>query len=226
MTDAIPLRFTASHSAGECSALLVRPADPIALYVLAHGAGADMHHQFMVDVADALAFARIATLRYQFPYTERRARQVDPKPILLSTVRAAVELGRAHAGELPLIAGGKSMGGRMTSTTAAAAPLPGVAGIVFLGFPLHPLKQPATDRADHLADVHVPMLFVQGDRDELAELELMRPVVARLGARATMHVVQHADHGFGVLKRSGRTDADVMEEIATTVVRFVHRLQS
>jgi uncharacterized protein len=225
MTDALPLRFSASQSAGECSALLVRPPDAIALFVLAHGAGADMHHQFMVDVANALAAAGVATLRYQFPYTEKRARQIDPKPLLLSTVRAAVELGRAHVGDVLLLAGGKSMGGRMTSTAAAGAPLPDVSALVFLGFPLHPLKQPSTDRADHLAEVGVPMLFVQGERDELAELELLRPVVKRLGSRATMHVVEHADHGFGVLKRSGRTNAEVMEEIATTVATFARGLQ-
>jgi predicted alpha/beta-hydrolase family hydrolase len=224
MTEAIPLRFVASPSAGKCSALLVRPPDAIALYVLAHGAGADMHHRFMVDIADALAGERIATMRYQFPYTEAKVRRIDPRPLLLATVRNAVACAREHAGDLPLIAGGKSMGGRMTSLTASAAPLPGVRGLVFLGFPLHPAKQPAIDRADHLADVTVPMLFLQGTRDELAELELLRPVLASLGARANLHVLDGADHGFSVLKRSGRTDTEVLAELAGTIARFVQTL--
>jgi len=224
MTDARALRFVATPSAGECSALLVRPPDAIALYVLAHGAGADMHHHFMVDFADALARERVATLRYQFPYSEAGARRIDPKPILLATVRSAIACAREHAGDLPLLAGGKSMGGRMTSLTASALPLAGVRALVFAGFPLHPAKQPATDRATHLAEVTVPMLFLQGTRDELAELELLRPVVTRLGARATLHVVEGADHGFAVLKRSGRTNADVLAELARTVASFVRSL--
>ncbi|HET6581894.1 MAG TPA: alpha/beta family hydrolase [Nannocystaceae bacterium] len=225
MTEAVPLTFVASQSSGECSALLVRPPDAIALYVLAHGAGADMHHRFMVDVAGALARERIATLRYQFPYTQAGARRIDPKPILLATVRRAVALAREHAGDLPLVAGGKSMGGRMTSLAAAGAPLPGVRALVFLGFPLHPAKQPATERAIHLADVGVPMLFLSGTRDELATLELLRPVVATLGERATLHVVEHADHGFGVLKRSGRTNAEVLDELASATASFVCALR-
>jgi predicted alpha/beta-hydrolase family hydrolase len=220
VTEAIPLRFLASRTSGDCSALLVRPDDAIALYVLAHGAGADMHHAFMTDVAAALARERIATLRYQFPYTEAGGRRIDPQPILLATVRSAIACARELAGELPLFAGGKSMGGRMTSLAAAAEPLPGVRGLVFLGFPLHPAKQPATERARHLADVTVPMLFLSGTRDELAELALLRPVVAALGERATLHVVEHADHGFAVLKRSGRTPADVLVELAQTTARF------
>lgn len=224
MTDAVPLVFVASDSSGECSALLVRPPDAIALYVLAHGAGADMHHRFMVDVADALARERIATMRYQFPYTHAGRKRIDPQPILLATVRSAIAFAHEYAGDLPLVAGGKSMGGRMTSLAAAAEPLPGVRALVFLGFPLHPAKQPATERATHLADVSVPMLFLSGTRDELAELELLRPVVERLGPRATLHVVEHADHGFGVLKRSGRTDPEVLDELATTTAAFVRAL--
>ena len=224
MTEAIPLRFVASRSAGECSALLVRPPDAIALYVLAHGAGADMHHHFMVDIADALARERIATLRYQFPYTEAGTRRIDPQPILLATVRSAIACAREHTGDLPVVAGGKSMGGRMTSLAAAGEAIAGVRALVFLGFPLHPAKQPATTRATHLADVTVPMLFLQGTRDELADLELLSPIVTDLGARATLHVVEGADHGFAVLKRSGRTNTDVLAELARTVASFVRSL--
>jgi uncharacterized protein len=201
----------------EVSTLLLRPARPRALYVLAHGAGAGMRHGYMESIAQRLAGRGVGTLRYQFPYTERGSRRIDPEPVLLATVRAAVAAGREAAGGLPLLAGGKSMGGRMTSRAAAAAPLEGVAGLVFLGFPLHPAGQPAVSRADHLAKVTIPMLFLQGTRDTLADLALLRPVVDRLGARATLHVVEHADHMFHVLKRSGRTDEQVLDELAGAV---------
>jgi len=201
----------------EVSALLLRPARPSALYVLAHGAGAGMRHPFMGSIAHRLAALGIGTLRYHFPYAEQGARRIDPEPVLLDTVRAAVEAGREAAGDLPLLAGGKSMGGRMTSRAAAAAPLPGVAGLVFLGFPLHPAGQPAVSRADHLAKVELPMLFLQGTRDALADLTLLEPVVGRLGERATLRVIEHADHSFHVLKRSGRTDEQVLDELATAV---------
>lgn len=203
--------------AGMVSALLLRPARPSALYVLAHGAGAGMRHAFMENVAGRLAARGIATLRYQFPYTEQGKRRIDPEPTLLATVRAAVAAGREEAGGLPVLAGGKSMGGRMTSRAAAAEPLEGVAGLVFLGFPLHPAGKPATTRADHLEKVSLPMLFLQGTRDELADLTLLRPVVARLGPRATLRVVEHADHMFHVLKRSGRTEDEVLDELVTTI---------
>ena len=201
----------------EVSALLLRPARPSALYVLAHGAGAGMRHPFMGSIAHRLAALGIGTLRYHFPYAEQGARRIDPEPVLLDAVRAAVEAGREAAGDLPLLAGGKSMGGRMTSRAAAAAPLPGVAGLVFLGFPLHPAGQPAVSRADHLAKVELPMLFLQGTRDALADLTLLEPVVGRLGERATLRVIEHADHSFHVLKRSGRTDEQVLDELATAV---------
>jgi uncharacterized protein len=201
----------------DVSTLLLRPARPHALYVLAHGAGAGMRHGYMESIAQRLAGRGVGTLRYQFPYTEQGSRRIDPEPVLLATVRAAVAAGREAAGGLPLLAGGKSMGGRMTSRAAAAAPLEGVAGLVFLGFPLHPAGQPGVSRADHLAKVTIPMLFLQGTRDTLADLSLLRPVVDRLGARATLHVVEHADHMFHVLKRSGRTDEQVLDELAGAV---------
>jgi predicted alpha/beta-hydrolase family hydrolase len=206
--------------AAEVSALLLAPARPRALYVLAHGAGAGMRHPFMEAVAQRLAARGVATLRYQFPYTEQGGRRPDPEPILLATVRAAVAAGREAAGGAPVLAGGKSMGGRMTSRAAAAEPLAGVAGLVFLGFPLHPAGRPGVSRAEHLARVELPMLFLQGTRDTLADLALLRPVLERLGERATLRVIEHADHGFHVPKRSGRTDEQVLDELATAVAEW------
>lgn len=206
------------------SAILRKPARPKALYVLAHGAGADMRHVFMEAIATRLASRDIATLRYQFPYTEAKSRRIDPEPKLLATIRAAVAAAREMADGLPVVAGGKSMGGRMTSRAAAAEPLEGVSGIAFLGFPLHPAGQPGVSRADHLAKVEVPLLFLQGTRDTLAGLDLLTPIVTKLGARATLHVVDGADHGFHVLKRSGRDDDAVLDELADTFVAWVERL--
>lgn len=202
------------------SALLVTPADPWALYVLGHGAGAGMEHPFMEGVAARLAERGIATFRYNFPYTEAKRGRPDRTVVLLSAVRAAVAAAAESLPGLPLLAGGKSMGGRMTSQAQAEAPLPGVRGLAFLGFPLHPPKRPATERAKHLARVDVPMLFLQGTRDDLAELELIRGVAAELGSRATLRVVDGADHGFHVLKRSGRTDEEVLDELADGVARW------
>ncbi len=205
---------------GDVSGLLLRPDGARLLYVLAHGAGAGMRHPFLEDVARRLAERGIATLRYQFPYMERRARRPDPPAVAAATVRAAVaEAGRAAPG-LPLVAGGKSFGGRMTSTAQAEQPLPGVRGLVFLGFPLHPPGRPGDKRAEHLAQVRIPMLFVQGDRDEFADLKLLRPVVTQLGERATLHLVEGGDHSFHVLKRSGKTAADVMGELTDAIVAW------
>ncbi len=215
------LRIAVPEFATEVSGILLRPARPRALYVLAHGAGAGMRHAFMESIALQLATRGIATLRYQFPYVEAASRRIDPEPKLLATVRAAVEAGRSAAAGVTLVAGGKSMGGRMTSRAAAAAPLEGVAGIVFLGFPLHPAGQPGRSRADHLAQVPHPMLFLQGTRDSLADLDLLTPIVAKLAPRATLHVVEGADHGFHVLKRSGRTDDAVLAELAETTSAWV-----
>jgi len=210
-------RRIAVPGAGEVSALLVMPAKPTALYVLAHGAGAGMRHPFMEAIAHRLAARGVGTLRYQFPYMEQGGRRPDPEPVAVATVRAAVAAGRAAAGGLPLIAGGKSFGGRMTSRAAAAAPLEGVAGLVFLGFPLHPTGRPGTSRADHLDQVQLPMLFLQGTRDTLADLGLLRPVLERVGRRATLEVIEHADHSFHVLKRSGRTDDQALDQLAAAV---------
>jgi len=222
-TEAVERRLRVSPSV-EVSTLLVTPAKPRALYVLAHGAGAGMRHAFMETMAARLAARGIATLRYQFPYVEQGSRRIDPEPLLLDTVRAAVAMGRDEAGGATLLAGGKSMGGRMTSRAAAAAPLEGVAGIAFLGFPLHPAGQPGVSRAEHLSKVTVPLLFLQGTRDTLAELDLLRPVVDKLGARATLHIVEHADHMFHVLKKSGRTDEQALDELADTVTAWSGKL--
>lgn len=207
--------------AGQVSALLNRPAQARACFVFAHGAGAGMTHSFMETVAQGLCERGIATLRYQFPYMEKGSKRPDPPAIAHAAVRAAVaEAGRRYPG-LPLIAGGKSFGGRMTSQTQAATPLDGVRGLVFLGFPLHPAGKPSNDRAKHLADVHIPMLFLQGTRDTLAEVALLEPVVERLGPSARLHLADGADHSFHVLARSGRHDRDVMNEILDTFAGWI-----
>jgi predicted alpha/beta-hydrolase family hydrolase len=221
--EATPLRLVAGE--GEVSALLMRPEAARGLLVFGHGAGAGMRHRFMEAMSRHLAAVGMATLRYQFPYMEAGRRRPDARAILLATVRAAVEAARAAAPDLPLLAGGKSMGGRMTSLAAAAAPLAGVRGLVFFGFPLHPAGRPGTERADHLERVELPMLFLQGERDQLAELELLRPVCARLGARATLDVIPDADHGFHVPKSSGRADAEVLDRLADTVASWATALR-
>ena len=205
---------------GEVSALLCRPAKARRLLVLAHGAGAGMSHPFMAKLADELAGNGVATLRYQFPYMEERRRVPDAPAVLTATVVAAVRAAAEAAPGLPLLAGGKSLGGRMTSQAAAQHPMDGVRGLVFFGFPLHPPGQPGTKRADHLAKVTIPMLFLQGTRDALADLTLLRPVCAKLGSRATLHVIETADHSFHVLKSSGRTDEQVLQELAETAVSW------
>lgn len=204
------------------SALLVRPRDAWALYVFAHGAGAGMRHSFMERVTGELAESGVATLRFQFPYTEQQKHRPDTPAVLEATVRAAVV--RAAEEQLPLFAGGKSMGGRMTSQAQAAEPLPDVRGLVFLGFPLHPPGRPGVTRSKHLDAVTVPMLFIQGTRDELANMDLMHEVSSSLGSRATLHVVDGGDHSFKVLKRSGRDEAAVMQEIRDTMTRFMNNL--
>jgi len=223
--DAVERRIRISKTL-EVSALLASPAKPRALYVLAHGAGAGMRHAFMEAMAQRLAARDIATLRYQFPYVEQGSRRIDPEPLLLDTVRAAVAIGREEARGTTLLAGGKSMGGRMTSRAAAATLLEGVAGLVFLGFPLHPAGQPGVARADHLSKVTIPLLFLQGTRDTLAELDLLRPVVDKLGPRATLHIVEHADHMFHVPKRSGRADEQALDELADTIAAWSGTLGS
>src|SRR6266481_1607082 len=199
---------------GEVSALLSQPAKARRLLVLAHGAGAGMSHPFMEMLAVELASMGVATLRYQFPYMEEQRRVPDPPAVLMATVVAAVRAAAEAAPGLPMFAGGKSMGGRMTSQAAAQRPLNGVRGLVFFGFPLHPPNRPGTKRADHLAKITMPMLFLQGTRDTLADLKLLRPVCGKLGSRATLHVIETADHSFHVLKSSGRNDAEVLRELA------------
>jgi len=226
MTDSVELRFAVGERAGDVSGLLLRPDGARLIYVLAHGAGAGMRHPFLESISQRLAERSIATLRYQFPYMETRARRPDPPAVAAATVRAAVMEAARVAPGLPLVAGGKSFGGRMTSTAQAEAPLPGVRGLVFLGFPLHPPGRPGDSRAEHLAQVQIPVLFLQGTRDEFADLKLLRPVVKRLGAGATLHLVEGGDHSFHVLKRSGRTDADVMSELADVVTEWTGRLQT
>ena len=206
---------------GSASALLLRPPEARALYVLAHGAGAGMRHPFLEAVAGSLAARRIATFRYQFPYMEQGSGRPDPPSVLEATVRNALAAARLEAPDLPVVAGGKSLGGRMTSGAAAKAPLPGVKGLVFLGFPLHAPNRPAASRADHLAKVQLPMLFLQGTRDALADLELMRGVCQQLGPSAMLHVVEGADHSFHVLKRSGRTNEAVIEELGEAIERWI-----
>ena len=201
------------------SGIVQAPPNPSACYVFAHGAGAGMDHSFMTAVANGLAQRNIATLRYQFPYMELGKKRPDLPPTAHAAVRAAVAYARQVFGPLPLLAGGKSFGARMTSQAQAIEPLPRVEGLVFLGFPLHPSGVPATSRADHLSKVQIPMLFVQGTQDKLADLEHLRPVVAKLGSRATLLVIEHADHSFHVLKRSGRDDDGVLTEILDGVAR-------
>ena len=195
------------------SGLLVLPPAARACYVLAHSAGAGMDHPSMRAVAAGLADLSVATLRYQFPYMERGSRRPDPPPLCHATVRAAVAAATRLAPELPLIAGGRSFGGRMTSQAQAIEPLPGVRGLALLAFPLHPAGEPADSRAEHLARVSVPMLFLSGTRDALAERSLLEAVVARLGARATLSLIEEADHSFHVPKSSGKKDADVLAEV-------------
>lgn len=217
------LRFD-SGAGGEVSALLERPAGARWLLVLGHGAGAGMRHRFLEALAGRLADQGIATFRYQFPYMEAGSGRPDRPPVLTAAVRAAVAAAAAAAPDLPLLAGGKSMGGRMTSTAAAEAPLPGVRGLVFFGFPLHAAGKPDTGRGAHLSRVGVPMLFLQGTRDALADLDLLRPVLEPLGERATLHVVDGADHSFAVLKRSGRTGDEVLDELAGTTAEWADAL--
>jgi len=220
MTNPVELELDLGSDLGSVSALLERPPDAWLLYALAHGAGAGMRHAFLESISAALAARGVATMRYQFPYMEAGGRRPDSPAVAEATVRAAVTWAAKVAPGLPLIAGGKSFGGRMTSG-AAASSLPGVRGLVFLGFPLHPPGRPGTRRADHLVRVELPMLFLQGTRDQFAQPELMTGVCQRLGSRATLHPVEGADHSFGVLKSSGRTAAAVLDELADSIVQWV-----
>ncbi|HKY90179.1 MAG TPA: alpha/beta family hydrolase [Nevskiaceae bacterium] len=192
------------------SGLLREVEQPQALLVLAHGAGAGMGHPFMCAVSEGLAARQVASLRYQFPYMEKGSKRPDPPAVAQATVRAAVDAARAAYPATTLFAGGKSYGGRMTSQAQATRALEGVRGLAFLGFPLHPAGKPSDERAAHLADVRIPMLFLQGTKDDLADLSLLQPVVQKLGAPARLETFEEADHSFHVPKRSGRTDAEVI----------------
>jgi uncharacterized protein len=216
--DEIALKV-AVPGVGEVSALWIRPVNAHWMLVLAHGAGAGMRHPFLGKLAAELASVDIASFRYQFAYMERNRRAPDSPPVLISTVRAAVDAAAQVADDLLILAGGKSMGGRMTSQAAAEHPpeFEKVRGLVFFGFPLHPPGRPGTKRAEHLPNVRKPMLFLQGTRDQFADLNLLRPVCAGLGAAATLHVIDTADHSFHVLKSSGKSDADVLRELVRTV---------
>ena len=221
----IESRFQASRSSGEVSAILERPDDARWLLVLGHGAGAGMRHRFMEAITATLSTHAIATFRYQFPYMEKKSGRPDPQPVLLAAVRSAVAAANSAAPDLPLLAGGKSMGGRMTSLAFAEEALPNVRGLVFFGFPLHPAGAPSIDRAQHLDRVTAPMLFLQGTRDKLASLDLLGPVLDRIGPRATLHVVEEGDHSFAVPKRSGRSEADVLDELVQSIIAWTERLK-
>jgi uncharacterized protein len=206
------------------SALMIRPPQARACFVFAHGAGAGMAHPFMATVAAGLGERNVATLRYQFPYMEKASKRPDPPAVAQAAVRAAVAEAARRCPGMKLIAGGKSFGGRMTSQAQAKAPLDGVHGLAFFGFPLHPAGKPSSERAKHLAEVHVPMLFLQGTRDGLAELKLLEPVIKGLGPLASLHPVEGADHSFHVLVRSGRNDREVMDEILDAFVAWAERI--
>jgi hypothetical protein len=225
MADRETLRF-AVEGGGEVSALLDRPADARRILVLAHGAGAGMSHSFLGKLAAIFAELGTATLRYQFPYMEQRRRIPDTPSLLTATVAAAAKMASESAPALPLFAGGKSMGGRMTSQAAAEGLLEGAAGLIFFGFPLHPPNRPGTKRADHLADVKQPMLFLQGSRDAFADLKLLRPICAKLGKRATLQIIPDADHSFHVPKKSGKDDAQILMELAKTASLWADEVEA
>ncbi|WP_314957999.1 alpha/beta family hydrolase [Bradyrhizobium cosmicum] len=209
---------------GAVSAVLTRPDDARACYVLAHGAGADMRHSFMQKVAEGLAGRGVATLRFNFPYMENKQGRPDQPAVAHAAIRAAVTEAARLCPSVTLVAGGKSFGGRMTSQAQSKAPLPDVKGLAFLGFPLHADKKPSTERAEHLTKVDIPMLFLQGTRDGLADLSHLKPVIAALGAKATLHEVDGGDHSFAVLKKSGRTSEEALTEVLDTLAAWIDRL--
>jgi uncharacterized protein len=219
------LKFTSTPDKGEVSAILLRPGNATNLLVLGHGASSNMRTPMLQTIAEALANEGIATLRYNFPYSENR-RGRDSKDVCTATIRSAVKAAREAAPGLPVLAGGHSFSGRMTSTAASEAPLGGVSGLVFFAFPLHPAGEPATKRADHLADVDLPMLFLSGTRDALGELDLLEPTVKKLGDRATLHLLDTADHSFKVLKRSRKSTEDVFAEMGRVVREWAASIRS
>lgn len=223
MSAPIEIKFTATPDKGEVSAILLRPKNATHLVVLGHGARSNMRSPMLAKIAEALADVGIATFRYNFPYSEH-GRGRDPNPVCAATARSAATAAAKIAPDLILLAGGHSFGGRMTSTAASQSPLEGVRGLVFFSFPLHPPGKPDIERAEHLDSVNVPMLFLTGTRDEFATGELLPEVVKRLGDKATLHLVDTADHGFKVLKRTRVSKEDVFEEMSRTVKRWYEKL--
>lgn len=209
---------------GTVSAILTQPANARACYVLAHGAGADMRHAFMGKVAEGLSGRGVATFRFNFPYMENKQGRPDQPAVAHAAIRAAVEEAARLCPGLKLVAGGKSFGGRMTSQAQSKAPLPDVKGLAFLGFPLHADGRPSSERARHLADVAIPMLFLQGTRDKLADLGHLKPIVEALGAKASLHEVAGGDHSFAVLKKSGRTNDEALTEVLDTLAAWIDGL--
>jgi len=221
MNNIKSINFNASKSSGNVSGLLLMPKNSKAVLVFAHGAGAPMDHPFMHDMALHLAEQNIGTLRYNFPYTEKRSRRIDPPQILIETVKSAVTAVKKYSEDIPIYAGGKSMGGRMTSQAAAVDKLEDVKGLIFFGFPLHPVGKESTDRADHLFKINMPLLFLQGSRDRLANLNLFKPIIESLGKKALLHVLEGADHSFHMLKSSGISDEQVLAELAKTTSDWI-----
>ncbi len=225
MAVASPERVTITLDDGRrVSGLLQAPQNARACHVLAHGAGAGMAHPFMAAIADGLAERGFAALRYQFPYMEQGSKRPDAPGVAEATVRAAVAEASRLVPGLALLAGGKSFGGRMTSRAQAALPLPGVRGLAFLGFPLHPAGRPGDGRGKHLIEVQVPMLFIQGTRDRLADLRLVQKLAEQLGARATLELVQDADHSFHVPARTGRKDSEVIAEMLDALADWSEKI--
>jgi predicted alpha/beta-hydrolase family hydrolase len=218
------IKFNVSNNIGDVSGLLLLEKSSKALLLFAHGAGAPMDHPFMNNMATLLAEEKIGTLRYNFPYTEKKSGRIDPLNVLLETVKAAARTGKEYSGDVPLLAGGKSMGGRMTSQAAAANMLEEVKGLVFFGFPLHPPGRDSTERAEHLFKVNIPMLFLQGSRDKLANLDLLKPIVLKLDNKAELDIIEGADHSFHLLKSSGKSDEDALKYIAKKVRDWVVKL--
>jgi len=224
MHKAEEIKFSAGEKVGKVSGLLILPKGAQGLLVLAHGAGAGMRHRFMEETAQKLADKSIATLRYQFAYMEKGIKRPDNEAVLTATVRAAVATAKKHGEGLPLFAGGKSMGGRMTSLAAAKEPLESVRGLIYFGFPLHAAGRTSADRGQHLFDVKLPMLFLQGSRDALADLKLLKPLCARLGEKAELFVIDGGDHSFHLLKSSGRSDDQALDEAVTKASSWISRL--
>ena len=221
MYKAEEIKFSAGEKVGKVSGLFILPKGAQALLVLAHGAGAGMRHRFMEETAQKLADHAIATFRYQFAYMEKGTKRPDSEAVLTTTVRAAVAAAKKHGDGLPLFAGGKSMGGRMTSLAAAREPLEGVRGLIYYGFPLHAAGRASADRGQHLFDVKLPMLFLQGSRDALADLKLLKPLCARLGEKIELFVIDGGDHSFHLLKSSGRFDDQALDEAVTKTSSWI-----